>query len=133
MAETAVVQNKRENESIPDIDIYCGSATPELARLVAERLGRPMGRRDVDHCEIGGQPPHYSRSESCGSYRPAFTCYSRFLRHRDDSPDGHSVARQSPARSYRCTKFGARDTRYRTGKSRGDVREPTQCAAGRNA
>jgi len=53
MAETAVVQNKRENESIPDIDIYCGSATPELARLVAERLGRPLGRRDVDHFADG--------------------------------------------------------------------------------
>src|SRR5207248_11789623 len=53
MAETAVVQNMREKESIPDIDIYCGSATPELARLVAERLGRPLGRRDVDHFADG--------------------------------------------------------------------------------
>src|SRR5260370_24217073 len=53
MAETAVVQNMRENEAIPDIDIYCGSATPELARLVAERLGRPLGRRDVDHFADG--------------------------------------------------------------------------------
>src|SRR5947209_18791567 len=43
----------REKESIPDIDIYCGSATPELARLVAERLGRPLGRRDVDHFADG--------------------------------------------------------------------------------
>ena len=53
MAETEVVQNMRENEAIPDIDIYCGSATPELARLVAERLGRPLGRRDVDHFADG--------------------------------------------------------------------------------
>src|SRR5207249_8471454 len=35
------------------IDIYCGSATPELARLVAERLGRPLGRRQVDHFADG--------------------------------------------------------------------------------
>lgn len=53
MAETAVVQHLSENEAIPDIDIYCGSATPELARLVAERLGRPLGRRDVDHFADG--------------------------------------------------------------------------------
>src|SRR5204862_7994054 len=53
MAETAGVQHMREKESIPDIDIYCGSATPELARLVAERLGRPLGRRDVDHFAAG--------------------------------------------------------------------------------
>ena len=53
MAETEVVQNMREKESIPDIDIYCGSATPELARLVAERLGRPLGRRQVDHFADG--------------------------------------------------------------------------------
>src|SRR2546427_52496 len=53
MAETAAVQHMRENEAIPDIDIYCGSATPELARLVAERLGRPLGRRDVDHFADG--------------------------------------------------------------------------------
>src|SRR5438105_14234581 len=53
MAETAVVQNMREKESIPDVDIYSGSATPELARLVAEQLGRPLGRRDVDHFADG--------------------------------------------------------------------------------
>src|SRR5438105_995626 len=53
MAETAVVQNMREKESIPDIDIYCGSATPELARVVAERLGRPLGRRDLHHFADG--------------------------------------------------------------------------------
>src|SRR2546423_7740648 len=48
MTETAAVQHMRENEAIPDIDIYCGTATPEMARLVAERLGRPLGRRQVD-------------------------------------------------------------------------------------
>ena len=53
MAETPAVHHKREKEAIPDIDIYCGSATPELARLVAERLGRPLGRREVDHFADG--------------------------------------------------------------------------------
>src|SRR2546423_1003503 len=53
MAETAVVQHVNENESIPDIDIYCGSATPEMARLIAERLERPLGRRNVDHFADG--------------------------------------------------------------------------------
>ena len=53
MAKTAAVQHMRENEAIPDIDIYCGTATPEMARLVAERLGRPLGRRDVDHFADG--------------------------------------------------------------------------------
>src|SRR5881227_2348549 len=53
MAETAVGQKVRDKESIPDIDIYCGSATPELARLVAERLGRPLGSRQLDHFADG--------------------------------------------------------------------------------
>src|SRR6266566_749836 len=53
MAGTAAVQQLREKEEIPDVDIYCGSATPELARLVAERLGRPLGRRDLDHFADG--------------------------------------------------------------------------------
>ena len=53
MTETAAVQHMRENEAIPDIDIYCGTATPEMARLVAERLGRPLGRREVDHFADG--------------------------------------------------------------------------------
>jgi ribose-phosphate pyrophosphokinase len=53
MEETAAVQPLHEKEDIPDIDIYSGSATPELARLVAERLGRPLGRRDVDHFADG--------------------------------------------------------------------------------
>ena len=30
MTETAAVQHMRENEAIPDIDIYCGTATPEM-------------------------------------------------------------------------------------------------------
>lgn len=53
MAKTAAVQHMRENETSPDIDIYCGSATPELARRVAERLGRPLGRRNIDHFADG--------------------------------------------------------------------------------
>src|SRR5881392_2745957 len=53
MTETAAVQHMRENEAIPDIDIYCGTATPEMARLVAERLGRPLGRREVDRFADG--------------------------------------------------------------------------------
>ena len=53
MAKTEVRPHERENEANPDIGIYCGSATPELARLVAERLGRPLGRRDVDHFADG--------------------------------------------------------------------------------
>lgn len=53
MAETAAVHPLHDKEDIPDVDIYCGSATPELARLVAERLGRPLGRRDVDHFADG--------------------------------------------------------------------------------
>src|SRR5437868_8945967 len=53
MAETAVVQNMNENEAIPDIDIYCGSATLELAQLIADRLGRPLGSRRLDHFADG--------------------------------------------------------------------------------
>jgi ribose-phosphate pyrophosphokinase len=37
----------------PDLDIYCGSATPELAQLIADRLGRPLGRRQLDHFADG--------------------------------------------------------------------------------
>ncbi len=37
----------------PDLDIYCGSATPELAQLIADRLGRPLGRRLLDHFPDG--------------------------------------------------------------------------------
>lgn len=53
MVETAAVQQVGEKEEIPDLDIYCGSATPELAQLVAERLGRPLGRRDLNHFPDG--------------------------------------------------------------------------------
>jgi ribose-phosphate pyrophosphokinase len=53
MVEAAGVQQVGEKEEIPDVDIYCGSATPELARLVAERLGRPLGRRELDHFPDG--------------------------------------------------------------------------------
>ncbi len=37
----------------PDLDIYCGSATPALAQLIADRLGRPLGRRQLDHFADG--------------------------------------------------------------------------------
>ena len=37
----------------PDLDIYCGSAIPELAQLIADRLGRPLGRRQLDHFADG--------------------------------------------------------------------------------
>src|SRR3989442_6450106 len=53
MVEAAAVQQGGEKEEIPDLDIYCGSATPELARLVAERLGRPLGRRELNHFPDG--------------------------------------------------------------------------------
>lgn len=53
MVETAAVQQVGEKEEIPDLDIYCGSATPELAQLVAERLGRPLGRRELNHFPDG--------------------------------------------------------------------------------
>jgi ribose-phosphate pyrophosphokinase len=53
MTETATVHQWREQAAIPDFDIYCGSATPDLAFRVAERLGRPLGRCDVDHFADG--------------------------------------------------------------------------------
>ncbi len=37
----------------PDLDIYCGSATPDLAQLIADRLGRLLGRRQLDHFPDG--------------------------------------------------------------------------------
>jgi hypothetical protein len=37
----------------PDLDIYCGSATPELAQLIADRLGRLLGKRQLDHFPDG--------------------------------------------------------------------------------
>src|SRR5947199_4658993 len=46
MTEAATIRRSGK-ETIVDVDIYCGSATPELARVVAEPLGRPLGRRDL--------------------------------------------------------------------------------------
>lgn len=37
----------------PDLDIYCGSAMPELAQEVADRLGRSLGKRELDHFPDG--------------------------------------------------------------------------------
>ena len=42
-----------EQGTSPDLDIYCGSATLELARLIADRLGRPLGSRQLDHFADG--------------------------------------------------------------------------------
>ena len=42
-----------EQGTSPDLNIYCGSATPELARLIADRLGRPLGSRQLDHFADG--------------------------------------------------------------------------------
>jgi len=53
MAEIAARQPVYDQAIIPDVDIYCGSATPELARRVAEQLSRPMGKCDVDHFADG--------------------------------------------------------------------------------
>ncbi|MEO6888378.1 MAG: ribose-phosphate diphosphokinase [Ktedonobacteraceae bacterium] len=36
-----------------DVDIYCGSASTELARAVAGLLGRPLGRRTLQHFADG--------------------------------------------------------------------------------
>ncbi len=52
-AETAAEQRMHEQGVPPDLDIYCGSATPELAQLIADRLGRPLGRRQLDHFADG--------------------------------------------------------------------------------
>ena len=49
MTETALFNRKE----VVDVDIYCGSATPELAQTVAECLGRPLGRRDLHHFPDG--------------------------------------------------------------------------------
>lgn len=42
-----------EQGTPPDLNIYSGSATPELARLIADRLGRPLGSRQLDHFADG--------------------------------------------------------------------------------
>ncbi|GER85680.1 ribose-phosphate pyrophosphokinase [Thermogemmatispora aurantia] len=48
MTESAAAA-RRPNRSGPpiDVDIYSGSATPELAQAVASCLGRPLGRREL--------------------------------------------------------------------------------------
>ena len=53
MAETEAGQPVREQEGIPDLGIYCGSATPELAQRICSQLGRPLGRCDVDQFADG--------------------------------------------------------------------------------
>ncbi len=53
MAEIPEVRLKLKEDEIPDLDIYCGTATPGLAKHVAELLKRPLGRRDLDHFADG--------------------------------------------------------------------------------
>lgn len=53
MTEAATLKRRSGKDAVVDVDIYCGSATPELARVVAERLGRPLGRRDLHHFADG--------------------------------------------------------------------------------
>src|SRR5437588_2086935 len=52
-AERAAGQGMNEQGTPPDLNIYSGSATPELARLIADRLGRPLGSRQLDHFADG--------------------------------------------------------------------------------
>jgi ribose-phosphate pyrophosphokinase len=51
--ETAERMQMHPTDEMPDLNIYCGNATPELARHVADRLGRRLGRRDLDHFADG--------------------------------------------------------------------------------
>src|SRR5260370_12841878 len=51
--ETAEGQRMHEQGVSPDLDIYCGSATLELAQLIADQLGRPLGRRQLDQFADG--------------------------------------------------------------------------------
>jgi ribose-phosphate pyrophosphokinase len=53
MTETAAGQPVREQEGLADLGIYCGSATPELARRICSRLGCPLGKCDVDQFADG--------------------------------------------------------------------------------
>lgn len=57
MTEAATDTRTSSKPTSVDVDIYCGSASPVLARDVAERLGRPLGRRDLhrfadDECHV---------------------------------------------------------------------------------
>jgi ribose-phosphate pyrophosphokinase len=52
MTEAATF-NRRSGKEAVDVDIYCGSATPELAVTVTERLGLSLGRRDLHHFPDG--------------------------------------------------------------------------------
>ncbi|HET8913995.1 MAG TPA: ribose-phosphate pyrophosphokinase [Ktedonobacteraceae bacterium] len=47
MTETAGAALNSEQAVELDVDIYSGSASPDLAKAVADRLGRPLGRRDL--------------------------------------------------------------------------------------
>lgn len=49
MTESATALRVSGKEAAIDIDIYSGSATPVLAKAVADRLKRPLGRRDLHH------------------------------------------------------------------------------------
>ena len=53
MTETALFNRKGGQEEGVDVDIYCGTATPELAQSVVERLGLSLGRRDLHHFPDG--------------------------------------------------------------------------------
>ncbi len=53
MTEKATFRQVIGEAGSPDLDIYCGSAMPELAKAVADRLGRPLGKRALDHFPDG--------------------------------------------------------------------------------
>jgi ribose-phosphate pyrophosphokinase len=53
MTETTLFNRRGGQEEGVDVDIYCGTATPELAQSVAERLGLSLGRRDLHHFPDG--------------------------------------------------------------------------------
>lgn len=53
MTEVASTTQSHEHQPDLDVDIYAGTATPILAQAVAERLGRPMGNRDIHHFADG--------------------------------------------------------------------------------
>lgn len=53
MTEAAAVNRISAKQPLIDVDIYCGTASPVLAKEVADRLGRPLGRRDLHHFADG--------------------------------------------------------------------------------